>query len=91
MMVGATTEDDMKTVVTTDKQAELSARASQYHSLQKRLLSVKEVASLSGLGVTTIYGLMNSGALRALKVGGLTKITSEDYEAFVKGLEPRSA
>lgn len=81
----------MKTVATKTRQAEPSALATLTPRLEKRLLSVKEVASLLGLGVTTIYALMNRGHLLASKVGGLTKIKSEDYEAFIQGLERRAA
>ena len=60
-------------------------------SLPKRLLSIREFGAIYGLGTTSVYGLLKSGALRAVKVGGLTKIRSEDAEAWSSGLQQRSA
>jgi excisionase family DNA binding protein len=56
----------------------------------KRLYSVKEFGGLYGLGTTSIYGLLRTGALRAVKVGGLTKIRREDAEEWASSLKLRS-
>jgi excisionase family DNA binding protein len=59
--------------------------------LRKQLLSIKEFGAVFGLGTTSTYALLKSGALRAVKVGGLTKIRREDAESWAAGLSPRTA
>jgi predicted DNA-binding transcriptional regulator AlpA len=63
----------------------------RHSSLPKRLLSIREFGAIYGLGTTSVYGLLKSGALRAVKIGGLTQIRSEDAEAWSSGLQQRIA
>jgi excisionase family DNA binding protein len=57
----------------------------------RQLYSVKEFGAIYGLGSTSIYALLKSGALRAVKVRGLTKIRRDDAEAWANSLSPRAA
>jgi excisionase family DNA binding protein len=58
--------------------------------LQKQLYSIKEFGAVYGLGTTSVYALLKAGALRAVKVGGLTKIRREDAEEWASSLKLRS-
>lgn len=40
-------------------------------------------AALGGIGRTTMYGLVNSGSLTAVKIGRRTFITRSSVEAYV--------
>lgn len=46
--------------------------------------SVNEVVSLTGLGRTTVFKLMDEGKLRRRKVGARTLILSEDVDALLQ-------
>jgi excisionase family DNA binding protein len=59
--------------------------------VQRQLFSVKEFGAIYGLGTTNIYALLKSGALRAVKIGGLTKIRRADAEAWAANLRVRAA
>ena len=59
-------------------------------SLEKQLYSIKEFGAVYGVGTTSIYALLKAGVLRAVKIGGLTKIRREDAQAWVAGLAPRT-
>jgi len=53
-------------------------------SLQRNLLvRPKDAARLLSVSRTTVYGLLQSGALRSVKVGGLRRIPYDALEAFV--------
>jgi excisionase family DNA binding protein len=58
---------------------------------EKRLYTIKESCAVVGLGPTSIYKLLKTGALKAVKVGSLTRIRSEDLEAWLAALQPRVA
>jgi excisionase family DNA binding protein len=45
---------------------------------QRLSLTVDETAAVTGLGRTTIYGLMKSGQLPKVKLGGRTLIRTVD-------------
>lgn len=47
---------------------------SNNNSAQRLAYSVNEASEATSLGRTSIYGLINSGALKAVKVGGRTVI-----------------
>ncbi len=49
----------------------------------KRLLSADELARELGVGRTTAYSLLWSGAIPSMKVGRLRKVRREDLEAFL--------
>jgi excisionase family DNA binding protein len=50
--------------------------------------AVNEVATLLGLGRTTIYKLIEEGRLRRVKVGARALILAEDVDAL---LQPQAA
>jgi Helix-turn-helix domain len=56
---------------------------------QRQLYSVKEFGAIYGLGTTSVYALLKSGTLRAVKVLGLTKIRRNDAEDWSNSLSPR--
>jgi excisionase family DNA binding protein len=58
---------------------------------QRQLYSVKEFGAIYGLGSTSVYALLKSGALRAVKVRGLTKIRRDDAEVWANSLASRVA
>jgi excisionase family DNA binding protein len=50
----------------------------------KRLLSADELARELGVGRTTAYSLLWSGAIPSMKVGRLRKVRREDVEQFIQ-------
>lgn len=50
-------------------------------------LSIEETIVATGLGRTKLYQLINTGELRARKIGKRTVILREDLEIFLKGLQ----
>ena len=55
-------------------------------SLSRRLYSPKEVEHLLGVSHATLYRLINSGRLTALKLDGKTCITSESVDGLIASL-----
>jgi excisionase family DNA binding protein len=49
----------------------------------KSLLSVREVASVLGIGYKTAYRLVRSGDIPAMKVGGMYRVRSNDLENYL--------
>ena len=49
----------------------------------KRLLSAEELARELGVGRTTAYALLWSGAMPSMKIGHLRKVRREDVQAFI--------
>lgn len=64
----------------------LGVGPTQFTEPTKRLLSVPEVEVKTGLGRTTVYGLMTNGDLRSVKIGRRRLVRSEDLDAFLAGL-----
>lgn len=50
---------------------------------QALLVRVDEAASMLGVGMTTIYRLIRSRDLRAVKIGTATRIATDELRAFV--------
>ena len=50
-------------------------------------LSIEEVRAATGLGRTKLYQLINSGELKARKIGKRTIILKDDLEAFLNNLQ----
>ena len=53
---------------------------------QRRAHSVKQVEEILGVGHSTLYGLFNSGALKARKLLGKTIVLDSDLQAFLAAL-----
>ena len=51
-------------------------------------LSIEEARAVTGLGRTKLYQLINSGELKARKIGKRTIILKDDLEAFLNNLQP---
>lgn len=49
-------------------------------------LSIEEARAATGLGRTKLYQLINSGELKARKIGKRTIILTKDLEAFLYDL-----
>jgi excisionase family DNA binding protein len=50
-------------------------------------LSIEETLIATGIGRTKLYQLINSGELKARKIGARTFILKEDLEVFLKNLK----
>lgn len=50
-------------------------------------LSVDEVCAATGIGKTKLYQAINSGALKARKLGKKTIVLNDDLKAFLEGLD----
>jgi excisionase family DNA binding protein len=59
--------------------------------LERFLYRVPEAAWALGLSRAKVYELINSGALRSVRVGGARRIKVEDLAAFVASLKDEAA
>ena len=50
-----------------------------------------EAAHMLGMGRTAVFGLIKSGRLRSIKLGGARFITADALRAFVRELEQESS
>lgn len=50
---------------------------------ERILVTVPEAAARLGIGRTTLYGLMASGAITPVHIGRLTRLTLDELESFV--------
>lgn len=50
------------------------------------LVTVPEAAARLGIGRTTLYGLMASGAITPVHIGRSTRFTIDELESFVGAL-----
>jgi excisionase family DNA binding protein len=55
--------------------------------MESRLLKVPEVVELLAVSRAKVYELMASRQLRSVRVAGARRVTSEDLEAFIAGLD----
>jgi excisionase family DNA binding protein len=55
-------------------------------SVARLLYRVSEAAVALGLSRAKVYGLINSGALRAVRIDGARRIKAADLEAYVASL-----
>ena len=53
----------------------------------KLSLSIEDTQAATGLGRTKLYSLINSGAIKARKIGRRTIIIKDDLEDFLSNLE----
>lgn len=54
---------------------------------EKVLYSISEVIEMAGIGRTRLYQELNSGRLKALKIGKRTCVTRANLEAWLLKLE----
>jgi len=52
------------------------------------LLTVPQAAEMLAVGRSTVYGLISSGALNSVRVGGSRRIPVPALQAYVAGLLP---
>lgn len=52
---------------------------------QKLAFSIREACTASSLGKTTLYAHINSGRLKAIRVGGRTIIPAESLRSLLSG------
>lgn len=55
------------------------------HDPPKLAYSIKEACRASSLGRTTLYGHIQAGRLRAVRIGGRTVIPAEALHALIAG------
>ena len=53
---------------------------------RNQLYRVTEAAEVLGIGRTSVYALLKSGALRSVHVGRSRRITSSDLDRFIRSL-----
>lgn len=56
----------------------------------KLTLTIPEVVSVTGIGRTKLYELINSGEIPAKKIGLKTVVLKEDLDNFLTNLQPYS-
>ena len=52
-----------------------------------KLFTVQQVCHRLELGRSTVYKLLENGALRSVKIGHSRRIRSNDFEEFVRALD----
>jgi excisionase family DNA binding protein len=55
----------------------------EFHPLDRMLLTVEEAAAAIGVGRTTMFELIASGAVEAVRVGRLRRIRPDALRAYV--------
>ncbi|MBA3744617.1 helix-turn-helix domain-containing protein [Sporichthya sp.] len=53
---------------------------------RRLVLTVEEAADLLGVGRTTMYGLIQNGAVESVRIGRLRRVPADALTAFVTGL-----
>lgn len=53
---------------------------------RRLVLTVEEAADLLGVGRTTMYGLIQDGAVESVRIGRLRRVPADALTAFVAGL-----
>ena len=66
--------------------APASEAVAQPCALDIRMFTVKQTREMTGLGNTTVYHLLASGALKAKKCGTRTLVTGESIAAYLRSL-----
>lgn len=54
--------------------------------VQRKLTAIPDVCGQLSVGRSTVYGLIDDGTLRRVKVGARTLIPQVDVDAFIAGL-----
>jgi excisionase family DNA binding protein len=57
----------------------------------KLLLTVEEAAERLGIGRTTTFALIRTGALRSVRIGRLRRVRTTDLDSYAASLIPASA
>ena len=58
--------------------------------MEKRVFSIEESMEISGLGRDTLYGEINRGNLKTLKIGRRRLIRAEALEAWLEAHEQKT-
>lgn len=53
-------------------------------ALSRRLLTVREVAQLTGWSRSFVYQLITSGQLRVVRIGRTVRVDQADLDAFIE-------
>jgi excisionase family DNA binding protein len=64
--------------------AALSLESHTEERTTERLLSPQELSDFLGLGLTSTYGLLSSGAIPSVRIGRLRKVRRSDVDKFVE-------
>lgn len=56
--------------------------------MNNRAYTLAEARAIAGIGRTSIYKLIALGELRAVKIGGCTRILASDLDRWLDGLPP---
>lgn len=59
--------------------------------MSDELLTVEDVADILKVGRTTIYELLNSGALPSVKIGRCRRVLRSDLNAYIASLRSEAA
>ena len=54
---------------------------------EKELLGIDDVAQRLSCGRTSVYGLLNSGELRSVKLGNSRRVLVDDLKKYVRSLQ----
>jgi len=57
----------------------------------KLLLTVEEAAERLGIGRTTTFALIRTGALRSVRIGRLRRVRTTDLDSYAASLTPADA
>jgi excisionase family DNA binding protein len=60
-------------------------------AMEQLMYRPAEAAHVLGMGRTAVFGLIKSGRLRSVKLGGARFITADALRAFVRELEHESS
>lgn len=63
----------------------------QEKTMSEELLTIPETGKIIKAGRTYTYSLINSGALKAVKIGKKTLVPRSSIESFIAALQPYKA
>jgi excisionase family DNA binding protein len=72
--------------MTTEGSKPIEAEEAENHGSRMALLTVKQAASLLGIGRSTVYDLIYAGRIRSVKIGSSRRIRRGDLDDFVRDL-----
>lgn len=72
--------------MTTRTDTSIESSETDNRSSRMALLTVKEAASILGIGRSTVYELIYAGRIRSVKIGSSRRIRRGDLDDFVRDL-----